>query len=227
MSRGPGRWQQRLLRATEGAVVAPVSGIVRASVVSPGRGDFTSARRAARTLTQVGRISAVYTWTCPGCFSVQDRAEPVKCCNRVRPMLSVCRPERRHLLRHPASPPGGSVPRWLSAAPAAPAGLAVPTVGDVAALALRRAYERLESGATVSVQDVVALLKLAREVERDSAGAGSAARWERTLSEVLWVARRHLGDQWPAFAADIRGSDVLSFLHGPPPPRPARPAARL
>lgn len=104
-------------------------------------------------------------------------------------MLSVCQPERRHLLRHPASPPSGSVPRWLSAAAqAAPAGLATPTVGDVAALALRRAYERLDSGAAVSVQDVVALLKLAREAERDSAGAGSAARWQATLQEVCgWL----------------------------------------
>jgi hypothetical protein len=221
MSRGHGRWERAIVQAASTAVVVPVSGVVHATVVTPARADFTSARRAARTLATKSQVSALYTWTCPGCFAVQDRPDPVKCCERVRPMLSVTRPERRHLVRHPASPPGGSVPRWLSAAPAAPAGLAVPTVGDVAALALRRAYERLESGATISVQDVVALLKLAREVERDSAGAGSAARWERTLSEVLWVARRHLGDQWPAFAADIRGSDVLSFLHGPPPPRPA------
>ena len=114
------------------------------------------------------------------------------------------------------------MPRWLSAAAqAAPAGLATPTVGDVAVLALRRAYERLESGAAVSVQDVVALLKLAREAERDSAGAGSAARWQATLQEVLWLARRHLGDGWAAFAADVRASGDLAAMWGPPPQKRA------
>lgn len=103
----------------------------------------------------------------------------------------------------------------------------MPTVGDLAQLALKNAYRRLEAGETVNVRDVVALLRLQREIERDAEpDAGSAARWRATVQEILWVAKRHLGDQWPQFAADIRGSDVLSFLYGPPPPRPARRAAR-
>ena len=118
------------------------------------------------------------------------------------------------------------MPRWLSAVQPAPAGLSVPTVGDVAQLALRRAFERLESGgASVSLSDVVALLKLAREIERESAAPDP--RWATTIQELLWLARHYLGDSWPAFAADVRASGQLSFLWGPPPPRPARPAARL
>ena len=100
---------------------------------------------------------------------------------------------------------------------------------DLASLALQRAFERLEPGAlAVSVHNVVALLRLQRDIERDAAcqDAGSAIRWQAKLSEVLWLARRHLGDGWEQFAADLRARGDLSFLWGPPPPRPARLATR-
>jgi hypothetical protein len=46
----------------------------------------------------------------------------------------------------------------------------VPRVGDLAAITLRRAYERVEAGvAGVSPGDAVALLRLAHEIEHDDA----------------------------------------------------------
>jgi hypothetical protein len=92
---------------------------------------------------------------------------------------------------HPAPPPGGAAPVWINAAQPAPAGLAVPTAGDLARLAVRRLYERLEAGAAVSPADAVALLRLARETERD--GASSARpdpRWQASMAEVLWLCGR-------------------------------------
>jgi hypothetical protein len=64
--------------------------------------------------------------------------------------------------------------------------LPVPSAADLASLALRRCYERLEAGAAVSAHEVVALLKLAREIEDDAASqdAGNDARWQATLREV-------------------------------------------
>jgi hypothetical protein len=98
----------------------------------------------------------------------------------------------------------------------------VPTVGDVAALALRRAYERLESGAIeVSARDAVALLRLAREIEREQAPGHSDEAWAATLRELLWLARSHLRDGWPAFAADVRAGGGLAAMWGPPPQRRA------
>jgi hypothetical protein len=90
---------------------------------------------------------------------------------------------------------------------------------DLAALVVRRCYERLEAGAAVSAHDVVALLKLAREIEHDAArqDAGNDARWQATLREVLWLARRHLRDGWSAFAADIRANEHLAAIWGPSP----------
>ena len=90
---------------------------------------------------------------------------------------------------------------------------------DLASLALRRAFERLEPGApSVSVHNVVPLLSLQRDIERDAAcqDAGSAVRWQATLSEVLWLARRHLGDGWKPFAADLRASATLQSMWGAP-----------
>jgi hypothetical protein len=138
-------------------------------------------------------------------------------------MLAVCLPERRRLVLHPAPPPCGTAPAWVNAAPSAPTGLPVPGVADLASLALRSAYERLEAGAAVSLHDVAGLLRLQREIEREAAGqdAGSAGRWRATLREVLWLARRHLGDGWAAFAADVRASGDLAAMWGPPSPRPA------
>ena len=95
----------------------------------------------------------------------------------------------------------------------------MPGIDDLAALVVRRCYERLEAGAIVSAHDVVALLKLAREIEHDAArqDAGNDARWQATLREVLWLARSHLGEGWPAFAADMRASTGLAAMWGPPP----------
>jgi hypothetical protein len=80
-------------------------------------------------------------------------------------MLAVCQPERRRLLLHPAPAPCGTAPAWVNAAPAPrPAGLPVPGIADLASLALRRAFERLESGGTVALHDVAGLLRLQREM---------------------------------------------------------------
>jgi hypothetical protein len=221
MSRGPGRWQKQLLSAVSGTVVASVSGVVKTTVVSPDRDDFVSARRGTKQLALAQRVSALYVWCCTRCNEIQDSDDPVACCGIVRPMLAVARPERRRLLLHPAPAPGGVAPAWVNVVPPGrPAGqLAVPTAADLAALALRRAYERLEAGAAVSAHDVVSLLKLAREIEHDAGrqDAGNDARWQATLRELLWLARSHLGDGWPAFAADMRASAGLAAMWGPPP----------
>ena len=94
----------------------------------------------------------------------------------------------------------------------------MPGVADLASLALRRAFERLESGGTVSLHDVAGLLRLQREIEREAAGqdADNAARWEATLREVLWAARSHLGEHWEPFVADIRANQHLAAMWGPP-----------
>ena len=55
--------------------------------------------------------------------------------------------------------------------PSRPQGqLLAPGVDDLAALALRRCYERLEAGeAAVSLQDAVVAMRLAWQIERDEA----------------------------------------------------------
>ena len=116
VSRGPGTWQRQILQVTSGTVVASVSGIVRTTLVSPDRNDYTSARRGAKGLALAQRVSAVYCWTCARCNQIQDSDDPEPCCGTVRPMLAVARPERRRLLLHPAPAPGGRVPPWTSVA---------------------------------------------------------------------------------------------------------------
>ena len=121
-----------------------------------------------------------------------------------------------------APPPAGQAPPWvgLSAAHPAPPGLAAPTAGDLASLASRRLWERLESGAiTVSVKDAATLMRLAAEFERDARRPDP--RWSASMRELLWVARRHLGSNWEAFAADVRANQHLAAMWGPPPQRRA------
>jgi hypothetical protein len=221
MSRGFGRWEREIMHATAGVCVVAVSGVVRAVVPEPSRDDHASARRAAKSLAIKNEVSALYCWTCPRCGRVQDRPDPQLCCARPRSMLSICQPVRRRLVAHPAPAPGGRAPSWVNVAvmPSRLQGqLAVPTAADLAALALRRCYERVEAGAAVSAHDVVALLKLAREIERDAAsqGAEDDARWQATLREVLWLARSHLGEGWKPFAADVRANQQLAAMWGPP-----------
>ena len=220
MSRGHGKWERELISATGSICITAVSGLVRSVVPEPRRSDFTSARRAAKSLATKNQVAALYAWTCPGCYRVQDRSDPEPCCTRPRPMLAVVRPERRRLVLHPAPAPG-PVPPWiiLNDAPAAPAGLAAPGLDDLAQLASRRLWEALSAGtAAVSVRDVAALLRLAHEAGREQPAAGHPdERWQAAVRELLWLARSHLRDGWPAFAADVRASAGLATMWGPPP----------
>ena len=93
-----------------------------------------------------------------------------------------------------------------------PGQLAVPSVGDLAAITLRRAYERVEAGvAGVSPGDAVALLRLAHEIEHDAALAErDAARrqmeeWQHGLQLIRdAVVRQHGQAAWLAIAAEVR-----------------------
>ncbi len=108
-------------------------------------------------------------------------------------------------------------PAWVNVVPPPrPTGqLPVPTAADLAALALRRCWEGLQSGApVVPVRDAVAILRLAHEIEHDAALAErDAARrqmqeWRQELKSGLWAVRsvlvREYGqDAWAAISAKV------------------------
>jgi hypothetical protein len=104
----------------------------------------------------------------------------------------------------------------------------VPSAADLAALVLRRCYERLVAGqASVSLQDAAALLRLAREIERDDAVAAAAearARaemFQKGLYSTLWTAKRHIDPaRWRAFMDDL-GRECEPFAP-PMTPSPGR-----
>ena len=66
----------------------------------------------------------------------------------------------------------------------------------------------------VNIRDLVALMRLAAEFEQDARRPDP--RWDATLAELLWLARRHLGSNWEAFAADVRANQQLAAMWGPP-----------
>jgi hypothetical protein len=222
VSRGPGKWQRELLSAVSGVHTATVSGVVRTCVPEPDRNDFTAAGRGAKGLAMEGKVIALYVYACQRCGHVQDH-EPERCCGVVRSSLAVTRPGR--MLPHLAPPPTGTrCPAWIGVdvagqVPGPPERLATPSAADLARLALRRAYERVLDGeAEVTLRDVAALLRLQHEIDREAADqtAGTTAQWDATLREVLWAARRHLGDHWEPFVADIRANQHLAAMWGPP-----------
>ena len=145
---------------------------------------------------------------------IQDSETPEPCCGPVRPLLAVCQPERRRLLLHPAPAPGGRAPSWVNVAimPPRPQGqLHVPGVADLARMALRRAYERLEAGeAEVTIRDAVAILRLAHEIEHEDALAErdaarrQIAEWKRGLRLIRDAVVSHHGQPaWDAVAAQV------------------------
>jgi hypothetical protein len=110
------------------------------------------------------------------------------------------------------------VDKCRRAAPS-PGQLPVPGIADLARVVLRCCYERILYGeAEVTLRDAAALLRLQRELDREAASqaAGPIAQWEATLREVLWAARRHLGEHWEPFVADIRANQHLAAMWGPP-----------
>jgi hypothetical protein len=64
----------------------------------------------------------------------------------------------------------------------------------------------------------VRLQGLQREIDCEAAGqaAGTIARWEATLREVLWPARSHLGEHWEPFVAGIRAQSAARGHPGLP-----------
>ena len=129
-------------------------------------------------------------------------------------MLAVCQPERRRRLLHPAPPPGGVAPSWINVAvPSRPQGqLLVPGMADLAALALRRCYERLEAGeAAVSLQDAVAAMRLAWQIERDEAipardkALAELAEAQAAVLSLKDAIIRHSGlDEWRELWGEVQ-----------------------
>jgi hypothetical protein len=229
MSRGYGRWEKELVRAVGGVHTATVAGVVRTCVPELDRSDYTAARRAARTVALEETLVGLYVYARQRCGHVQDH-EPGRCCGVVRSSLAVTKPGR--VLPHLAPPPTGSrCPPWIGVSVASrlsssPGRLATPSVDDLVRLAVQRAYQRVLDGeAEVTLRDVTALLRLQREIDRQASGqaAGTTAQWQATLREVLWAARRHLGEHWEPFAADIRANQHLAAMWGPPPQRGTAP----
>ena len=110
--------------------------------------------------------------------------------------------DRRKRCLRSASRPGGAHRGW-----------------DLARLASRRVWEALEAGIlTVNIRDLVALMRLAAEFERDASRPDP--KWQASLAEVLWTARHYLGDDWPRFAADLRSNPALLAMWPRPGPGP-------
>ena len=89
----------------------------------------------------------------------------------------------------------------------------MPGLDDVASLALRRAWEALDSGtASVNLRDLAALLRLACEARDKRPPGHPDEQWRAAVREILWTARSHLRDGWPAFASDLRSNETLRDL---------------
>ena len=88
----------------------------------------------------------------------------------------------------------------------------MPSVEDLAAIALRRTYERVEAGeAAVTIRDAVAILRLAHEIEHEDALAerDAARRQMEEWQHGLWlirnaIVRQYGQDAWATISAEIR-----------------------
>ena len=88
----------------------------------------------------------------------------------------------------------------------------MPSIADLAALALRRCYERLEAGqASVSLQDAVATMRLARQIEHDEAIPArdkALAELAEAQAAVLMlkdaIIRRSGQDEWRTLWGEVQ-----------------------
>ena len=96
--------------------------------------------------------------------------------------------------------------------PRPPGQLLVPGVNDLAALVVRRCYERLEAGEQAAfVQDAVALARLAWQIERDKAIPArdeALAELAEAQAAVLTlkdaIIRRSGQDEWRALWSEVQ-----------------------
>jgi hypothetical protein len=90
------------------------------------------------------------------------------------------------------------------------------SAADLTRLTLQKAYQNLQDGGSeASVRDAATMLKLIRDLERDDQARqlqGSIEQWQAAMTELLWIARKHLGTHWAAFAADVRSSETLKAI---------------
>ncbi len=110
MSRGPGRWQELLLRLVEEYDCIPiptmVENVAAAAGRAPTRSEYVAARRAARRLAEGGKVRAVYLTRCDTCGEIFG-SWGVRCCGLVRHVLVVTRdPEIKTLLPR-------RLPKWI------------------------------------------------------------------------------------------------------------------
>ena len=87
----------------------------------------------------------------------------------------------------------------------------MPSIADLAALALRRCYERLEAGGAVSVTDAVVAMRLAWQIEhdeaipaRDRALAELADIQDAMLALKAAVIGRYGQDEWRGLWGEVQ-----------------------
>jgi hypothetical protein len=115
---------------------------------------------------------------------------------------------------HPAPPLSGRAPSWINVAvPSRAQGqLLAPGVADLARVAMQRAYERVEaSEAAVSLQDAVAAMRLAWQIERDEAipardkALAELAEAQQAMLILKDAVIRHSGQgEWRALWGEVQ-----------------------
>lgn len=89
------------------------------------------------------------------------------------------------------------------------------TSSDAMDAMIRIGYERIASGElTISGHELIAVMRLKAQLEANASATADSQLWQAAFTELVEIAKRHLGTKWPDFVKDVYASEAVAAVSG-------------
>jgi hypothetical protein len=91
----------------------------------------------------------------------------------------------------------------------------LPVFTDAMDAILRLGYERIASGElTVTGHELIAVMRLKAQLEATASKAVDSQLWQTAFTELVEIAKRHLGAKWSDFVKEVYASEAVAAVSG-------------
>jgi sugar phosphate isomerase/epimerase len=94
-------------------------------------------------------------------------------------------------------------------------GTSLATADDAIAAMIRIGYERIASGElTITGHELIAVMRLRAQLDANATATADAQLWQAAFTELVEIAKRHLGPKWSDFVKEVYASEAIAAVSG-------------
>ena len=94
-------------------------------------------------------------------------------------------------------------------------GTSLATAEDAIDAMIRMGYERIAAGElVVTGHELIAVMRLKAQLDANASAPADADRWLAAFTELVEIAKKHLGPKWQDFVKDVYASEAVAAVSG-------------